>query len=91
METIHSGDDYTDKMHVFRVTQCAGVFNLWCDGVKIGETLADFSNGSAYNYARFGVVSTSNGGSYEIDYIRWTTDGAFIPFVPPKGTTIMFK
>jgi len=91
METIHSGDDYTDKMHVFRVTQCAGVFTLWCDGVKIGENLADFSNGSAYNYARFGVVSTSNGGSYEIDYIRWTTDGAFIPFVPPKGTTIMFK
>ena len=91
METIHSGDDYTDKMHVFRVTQCAGVFTLWCDGVKIGENLAVFDRGSTYNYARFGVVSQANGGSYEIDYIRWTTDGAFIPFVPPKGTTIMFK
>ncbi len=91
METIHRGDDYTDKMHVFRVTYCAGVFTLWCDGVKIGENLGFFSTGSGNNYARFGTVSTANGGSYEIDYIRWTTDGAFIPFVPPKGTAIMFK
>ena len=91
METIHMGDDYTDKMHVFRVTYCAGVFTLWCDGVKIGENLGIFDSGSSYNYVRLGVVSTSNGGSYEIDYIRWTADGAFIPFVPPKGTAIMFK
>ena len=74
-----------------RVTHCAGVFTLWRDGVKIGENLGIFDSGSSYNYVRLGVVSTSNGGSYEIDYIRWTTDGAFIPFVPPKGTAIMFK
>ena len=77
-----------DKMHVFRVTGCAGVLTLWRDGEKLGEGLVAANTA---NYVRFGVVSTGSGGSYEIDYIRWTTDGAFIPFVPPKGTAVIFK
>ena len=47
---------------------------------------------SSYNFARFGIASTStHGGSFEIDYIRWTTDGVFAPYVPPAGTIVIFK
>ena len=45
-----------------------------------------------FNYARFGTASqTSHGGSFEVDYVRWTTDGVFAPFIPPKGTYLLVR
>ena len=61
---------------------------MWRDGEKLGEGLVAANTA---NYVRFGVVSTGSGGSYEIDYIRWTTDGAFVPATPKKGTMITFR
>lgn len=89
LKTVHEGDN-TDTMHIFRVTQCAGVYTLWRDGVKIGENLPLFD--SAQSYVRFGIVSgSSHGGSFEVDYIRWTTEGAFQPYVPPPGMKIIVR
>ena len=88
---IHTGDN-TDKMHVFRVTyegDREDGFTLWRDGEKIGENL---TGAAAYDHARFGIASTSShGGSFAMDYIRWTTDGAYAPYIPPAGTAVIFK
>ncbi len=88
---IHTGDN-TDGMHVFRVTyegDRADGFTLWRDGEKIGENLA---GAAAYNHARFGVASTSShGGSFWVDYIRWTTDGAYEPFEPPPAFVVVVR
>ena len=80
-----------DEMHVFRVTGCAGNLTLWRDGEKLGECLEKYSNSNNDNSVRFGIVSTASGGSFEMDYIRWTTDGAYAPYVPPKGFGISIK
>ena len=88
---LHTGDN-TDGMHVFRVTyegDRQDGFTLWRDGEKIGENLAGIA---AYDHARFGIASTSShGGDFDMDYIRWTTDGAYAPFVPPPGFVIVFR
>ena len=88
---IHTGDN-TDKMHVFRVTyegDRQDGFTLWRDGEKIGENL---TGTAAYDHARFGIASSSShGGSFDMDYIRWTTDGAYAPAVPKPGLLIIFK
>ncbi len=98
--TLDTGDN-TDAMHVFRVAYSGGgrhAFTVWRDGVKIGENLVDCTNfyayqgGSALAIVRFGVVSTStHGGSFDIDYIRWDTTGAWEWKDPPKGFVIVVR
>ena len=88
---LHTGDN-TDKMHVFRVTyegDRQDGFTLWRDGEKVGENL---TGTTAYNHARFGIASTStHGGSFEMDYIRWTTDGVYEPFVPSPAFVLILR
>ena len=93
--------DNTDAVHVFRVAYSGGArhgFTVWRDDVKIGEDLVDCTNfyayqgGGALAIVRFGVVSTStHGGAFDIDYIRWTTEGAFRPAPPKQGLYIILK
>ncbi len=93
--------DNTDAMHIFRVAYAGGgrhAFTIWRDGAKIGENLVDCTNfyayqgGSALAIVRFGVVSTStHGGSFDIDYIRWDTTGAWEWKDPPKGLVIIVR
>ena len=87
--------DNTDKAHVYRFAYDGDTdygFTLWRDDELIGQNLACFRMTSDFNYARFGIASsTSHGGSFELDYIRWTTDGVFAPYVPPKGTLFIVR
>ena len=87
--------DNTDRMHSFRIAYEGDTdfgFTFWRDGEKIGENLSCFDMKGAYSFVRFGIVSTStHGGAFEVDYIRWTTDGVFAPYIPPKGTMFIFK
>ena len=93
--------DNTDAMHLFRIAYSGGgrhAFTIWRDGVKIGENLVDctnfyaYQNGSALAIVRFGVVSTStHGGSFDIDYIRWDTTGAWEWKDPPKGFVMVVR
>ncbi len=91
---IWSGDN-TDKGHAFRITYDGDTewgFTLWRDGELIGQNLPNYETSSRFNYARFGIASgSSHGGSFEVDYIRWTTDGVFAPYIPPKGTVIVIR
>ena len=90
---LHTGDN-SDKMHIFRVAykgEWPNIYTLYRDGEKIAD-IGPFNPTATYNFARFGITSTSTlGGAYDVDYIRWTTDGAFIPPKPKKGFVISFK
>ena len=94
--TLRAGDN-SDKMHVFRIAYGgdeADGFTVWRDGVKIAEHLPRFTSGgnSVYNFVRFGVASaSSHGGDFEVDYVRWTTGGAYAPPVPQKGMCLWFE
>ena len=95
--------DNTDSFHVFRITYDGATrhgFTVWRDGIKIGECLVDCTN--YYNYSnnalgivRFGVASSGNnathGGSFDIDYIRWDTTGAYDWKEPPKPFTLVIR
>ena len=94
-------NDNTDAMHAFRIAYSGGgrhAFTIWRDGVKIGEDLVDctnfyaYQNGSALAIVRFGVVSTStHGGSFDVDYVRWDTTGAYDWKDPPKPFTLVIR
>jgi len=87
--------DNTDKEHVFRIAYDGDTewgFTIWRDGELIAQNRACYQMTGDFNYARFGIASTStHGGSFEINYIRWTTDGVFAPFIPPKGTYLLVR
>ena len=96
---ITTGDN-TDAMHTFRVTYDGATrhgYTLWRDGVVIGEYLVDSTSynsalGNNVNFLRFGVVSsTTVGGSFDVDYLRWTTDGAWDYRDEPKGMVISIR
>ena len=90
---LHTGDN-TDKMHIFRVAykgEWPNSYALYRDGEKIAD-IGPFNTTATYNFARFGVASTdSHGGAFDVDYVRWTTDGAFTPPKPKKGFIICFQ
>ena len=98
--TISTGDN-TDAMHTFRVTYDGATrhgYTLWRDGVVIGEYLVDSTTYNQYasagfpNLLRWGVTSTTTvGGSFDVDYIRWTTDGVWAYRDQPKGMVISFR
>ena len=92
--------DNTDAMHTFRVTYCGGGrhgYTLWRDDAVIGTYLVDSTVynsalGNNVNFLRFGVVSsTTVGGSFDIDYIRWTTDGAWDYKEPPEAFILVIR
>ena len=91
---VINNDDNTREMHVFRITYDGywyRKFTIWRDGVKIADKLDCYKNGSDYNFVRFGVTGRGSfGGTFDVDYVRWTTDGAFEPYIPPKGFVVSF-
>lgn len=92
--SVHTGDN-SDKMHVFRVTykgEWPNEWNVYRDGELISTTGWNFSRNGSYDYARFGIASSStHGGDFDIDYIRWTTKGAFAPVPPPSAFVIVVR
>lgn len=102
--TINSADN-TDAMHSFRLTYSGAsqseppyVYTLWRDDVVIGTNLKGSTQYNQYasagfpNLIRWGVTSTtSHGGSFDVDYLRWTTDGAWDYADPPGAFTIIFR
>ena len=67
---------------------------------KIGECLVDCTNfynfsNNALGIVRFGVASSGNnathGGSFDIDYIRWDTTGAYDWKNPRKGMKVVIR
>ena len=90
--TINSADN-TDAWHMFRLTYSGAsqsgrpyAYTLWRDGEVIGMNLKSSTMYNQYassgfpNLLRWGVTSTTTvGGSFDVDYLRWTTEGAFLP------------
>ncbi len=87
-------NDNSDAMHVFRIafsgdgdTAVSG-FTLWRDGERVPAFIKPNVMGSDENCVIFGVGASAYGGSFEVDYVRWTTDGVFAPVTPPIATTL---
>lgn len=91
---IHEGDN-SDKMHIFRIAftgdgdLSAGGFMLWRDGEKIADGIKPFTMGNAGNRVLFGVGASAYAGSFDVDYLRWTTDGVYAP--PGPGFVLYVK
>lgn len=102
--TIDSNDN-TDTWHTYRLTYSGAsqsespyVYTLWRDGVVVGTNLKGSTEYNQYasagfpNLLRWGVTSqTVEGGSFDVDYIRWTTDGAWDYRDQPKGLVVFVK
>ena len=102
--TAISSADNTDAWHTFRLTYSGAsqsgrpyAYALWRDGEIIGENLKSSTIYNQYassgfpNLMRWGVTSqTTVGGSFDVDYLRWTTDGAWDYREQPKGMVISF-
>lgn len=85
----------TSVYRTYRIAREGGkaTHSVWVDGVLVGENLVDLTayNGASFSFIRFGIPGTTSGGAFDIDYIRWTTDGVFAPYIPPRGTLLTFK
>ena len=96
-EYVIDTNDNSDAMHVFRIAfsgdgdTAVGGFTLWRDGERVPGTISAFEMGNNGNCVIFGAGSRSYGGSFEVDYVRWTTDGVFAPVIPPMATTIYIR
>ena len=102
--TINSADN-TDTWHTFRLTYSGAsqsgrpyAYALWRDDVVIGTNLKgstvynQYASSGFPNLLRWGVTSqTVAGGSFDVDYLRWTTDGAWDYADPPGAFTIIFR
>jgi len=98
-----STEDNTDGMHTFRIEYSGAsqtgqpyTYTIWRDNVVIGTNLkgsVSYNSNSGFpNLLRFGVTSTStHGGSFEVDYVRWTTDGAWQYRDAPKGLVLYVR
>ena len=96
-EKVICEGDNADAMHVFRITFCgdgdgaAAGFSLWRDGKLVSDCITAYQTDNGSNGVVFGLGSRAYGGAFEVDYVRWTTEGAYVPYVPPKGFAISFK
>ncbi len=93
---VLDSSDNSDKSHVFRISydgKTRHSFNVWRDGVKIGECLVDNTgwSGVVFNFVRLGVTGGTVGGEFDIDYIRWDTTGAYDWKDLPMGLMILLK
>ncbi len=96
-EYVIDTNDNSDAMHVFRIafsgdgdTAVSG-FTLWRDGERVPAFIKPNIMGSDENCVIFGVGASAYGGSFEVDYVRWTTDGVFAPVTPPMATMISIR
>jgi hypothetical protein len=80
--------DNTDVYHVFRVAQALGAatYSVWRDGKLLSDSL-----GTGFDWdvdmISFGGYGDHWGGTFEIDYLRFTS-GAYAP-IPEPGTLVL--
>jgi len=92
------------EWHTYRLTYSGAsqsgqpyVYTLWLDDSIIGTALKGTTQYNStlsgdINFIRFGIPSsTTVGGSFDLDYLRWTTDGAWDYRDQPKGLIISFR
>jgi MYXO-CTERM domain-containing protein len=87
---IASGLNNSDGQHIYRVARDGsnGFFYVFRDGVALANDLGWIS--SAADTLYFGDATGGWNGSSYVDYIRWTTDGAYSPVPEPAaGVTAM--
>jgi hypothetical protein len=94
---LATGLDNT-QWHVYRLVQLPQTdptldpgserYQVWRDGVLIGEDLAPGYGNTAYNFLRFGDTGGRNGGNFDFDYVRFTS-GAYAPVPEPTALLML--
>lgn len=76
----------TDTFHVYRVSQApnSNVLNVWIDGVLASEHVGALGGHDDW----WSDGSGSTGGSYDLDYMRWTT-GGYSPIPEPATLALL--
>ena len=97
--TISAGEWHTYRLEYSGASQSSQpyAYTVWLDDSVIGANLkastqyfTEASGGN--NMLRFGVVSSlTHGGSFDVDYVRWTTDGAWDYKGPPEAFVMVFR
>lgn len=98
-DTINTGDWHTYRLAYSGASQSSQpyAYTLWLDDAVVATapkaSTTHFAEASGNNnFLRFGIVSsTTMGGSFDVDYVRWTTDGAWDYKGPPEAFTIVVR
>jgi len=98
-DTIRTGEWHTYRLEYSGASQSSQpyAYTLWLDDAVIATAPAPsvqyFTEASGgNNFLRFGVVSSSTmGGSFDVDYVRWTTDGAWDWKGPPEAFVMTIR
>ena len=82
-DILLDSSDNTDAFHVFRIVQQAGQikYNVWRDGVLIGEDLGLGMSYTGLDRMLFGDPGGNWGGTSEVDYMRFIK-GVYAPYTP---------
>ncbi|MCC7350029.1 MAG: PEP-CTERM sorting domain-containing protein [Phycisphaerales bacterium] len=90
-----STTDNSDTWHTFRIasytpdgSSAGQIYKVWRDGVEIG-TFAQNTDYSGPLLAFGDYVSGAPEVNIDIDYLRWTTEGAYSPAPVPEPSTAM--
>ncbi len=72
-----------DKFHIYRITINSTTAKLYVDGAKTPNREvaipAAFTGTGNANKFYFGDVTGANDSAWQLDYVRWTSQGEFIP------------
>lgn len=83
--------DTTADFHVYRIVKEPdnNRFSFYCDGNLVSDSLTDGMSGKDNRFL-FGAIGGGYGGTIDVDYLRYTS-GVWYPYIPPKGTVMMFR
>ncbi|MCC6423220.1 MAG: PEP-CTERM sorting domain-containing protein [Phycisphaerales bacterium] len=91
-----SGMDNSDTWHTFRIasyspndSSTGQIYQLWRDGVDLGSIAQNTSFPNPPKLYIGDFISGSAEVNLDVDYLRWTTDGAFAPAPVPEPSTTM--
>ena len=98
-DSINVGEWHTYRIEYSGASQSSQpyIYTIWLDDAVIATAPAPsvqyFTEASGgNNFLRFGVASPlTMGGSFDVDYVRWTTDGAWDYKAPPEAFVITIR
>lgn len=98
-DSINVGEWHTYRIEYSGASQISQpyIYTIWLDDAVIATAPAPsvqyFTEASGgNNFLRFGVASPlTMGGSFDVDYVRWTTDGAWDYKAPPEAFVITIR
>jgi len=91
-----SGMNNSDTWHTFRIasyspndSSAGQIYQVWRDGVDLGSYAQNTSFPNPPKLYIGDFISGSAEVNFDVDYLRWTTTGAYAPAAVPEPSTAM--